>query len=128
MTLRLPPDASAQISAETDAGAVRSQGLSLTEQHFTPRSAGGQYSAQLEPGEATVELRTKNGTILIAAADSLPADTAMTPQDASAPAMPDRPAPPVPTSDTTVAPEAPEDTAATVSSSPNATASDTTAP
>ena len=41
VTLRLPPDASAQIEAETDAGAIRSEGLSLTDQHFTPRNAGG---------------------------------------------------------------------------------------
>lgn len=118
VTLRVPPDASAQINAETDAGEIRSQGLSLTDQHFTPRDAGGQYSAQLEPGEASVDLRTKNGNVLIAAADSLPADTAMTPQDDSAPAMPDRPAPPVPTSDTTVAPERSSDT---VSVSPGTT-------
>ena len=126
VTLRLPPDASAEITAETDAGDIRSQGLSLTEQHFTPRDAGGQYSAQLEPGEASVDLRTKNGNVLIAAADSLPADTAMTPQDDSAPGMPDRPAPPVPTSDTTVAPEGSPDTTATVSSSPDTMTSDTT--
>jgi hypothetical protein len=128
VTLRLPPDASAEITAETDAGDIRSQGLSLTDQHFTPRDAGGQYSAQLEPREATVDLRTKNGTILIAAADTMSAEPAMTVPDDTVQAPVEPPAPPVPTSDTTVAPEAPMDTAAAMSTTPDTAASDSTAP
>ena len=111
VTLRVPPDASAEITAETDAGDIRSQGLSMTEQHFTPREAGGQYSAQLEPGEASVDLRTKNGTILIAAADTMTAEPGMTAPDDTVQAPVEPPAPPVPTSDTTVAPETSTDTA-----------------
>lgn len=111
VTLRVPSDASAQIEAETDVGVIRSQGLSMTEQHFTPRNAGGQYSAQLEPGEATVDLRTKNGTILIAAADSVPSDTTMTPPGDTMQGPAGAPVPSVPTTDTTVAPEASTDTA-----------------
>ena len=115
VTLRVPPDASAQISAQTEAGDIRSQGLPLTEQHFSPRNAGGQYSAQLEPGEATVDLQTKNGTILIAAADSMPADTAATdtttaPSAAPLQESPDTSAPPVPAADTTVRPTASPET------------------
>ena len=111
VTLRLPPDASAQIEAETDAGAIRSQGLSLTDQHFTPRNAGGQYSAQLEPGEATVDLRTKNGNILMTAGDSLPADTAGAAPEDTLGSSSGMVAPPIPTADTTVAAEATSDTA-----------------
>ncbi|PSQ95361.1 MAG: hypothetical protein BRD55_10900 [Bacteroidetes bacterium SW_9_63_38] len=114
VTLRVPPDASAKLTAETEAGDVRSQGLSLTEQYFSPRGAGGQYSAQLEPGEATVDLQTKNGTILIAAADAMPTDTAAT-DTATAPSAgplqktPEASAPPVPAADTTVRPTAESD-------------------
>lgn len=111
VNLSLPPDASAQLSAETSVGAVQTQGLDLTEQHFTPRDAGGQYSAQLGDGAASVELQTKNGSILIAAVDTgraepAPGDPVAAPERTGA--VPDLTVPP---SDTTVTPTAPSDTA-----------------
>ena len=104
VSVRLPPAASAQISAQTEAGDIRSQGLPLTEQHFSPRNAGGQYSAQLEPGEATVDLRTKNGTILLAAADTSNAEDGGTEVTLDTTDAEELSAPVVPPSDTTVAP------------------------
>jgi FlaG/FlaF family flagellin (archaellin) len=131
VTVRLPPDASAQLSAETSAGLIRTQGLALAEQNFTPRDAGGEYTAQLGPGEAPVELQTKNGSIRIAAlADSdttqaAPIDTVGTPTAApdTAPApAPDRAVPPA---DTTVAAPAAPDTAAPGGARPDPAAADT---
>jgi hypothetical protein len=124
VTLRVPPDASAEITAETDAGDIRSQSLSMTDQHFTPRDAGGQYTAQLEPGEASVDLRTKNGTILIAAADTMAAEPVMTAPDDTVQAPVEPPAPPVPTSDTIVIQEKSSDTASAISVSPDSVRSD----
>jgi len=97
VTLRLPPASSAQISAQTSAGVVRTQGLPLTDQRFSPRNAGGRYDAQLGAGGgAPVDLHTENGSILIAAPGST-ADTS-----ASSPLTPDSLQ--VPRSDTTVSP------------------------
>jgi hypothetical protein len=65
VTLRLPADASARFSAETRAGDIRTQGLALSEQEFLPRDAGGEYAAQLGTGDASVELHTENGSVLM---------------------------------------------------------------
>jgi hypothetical protein len=106
LTLGLPVDASAKISAQTSVGVIRTQGLALSNEQFAPQEAGGRYEAQLGPGEAPVDLRTENGSIEIAAADTTATDTAA--------AAPPRPGPAtdvsepeqrtVPPSDTTVAP------------------------
>lgn len=122
VSVQLPPSASAQVDAQTDAGDIRSQGLPLTDQHFTPRNAGGQYSAQLEPGEATVDLRTNNGTILIAAADT----TGPVPGRVDTTSSVSPPSVPVPTVDTTVVPEASSaDTMAPASPAPDTVPGDT---
>lgn len=114
VTLRLPPDASVQISAETSAGNIRTQGLALTNQEFMPRDAGGEYAARLGQGDAAVNLHTENGSVHIQAANP---DTTM-----------DEPTPEAlspPPSDTTVtAPSAPDttgeaDTTATESTPPD---------
>jgi hypothetical protein len=105
VTLRLPPDASAQIRAETSAGALRTQGLALTEERFDPQGAGGRYEARLGAGATAVELRTENGSVLVAAAAPAALDTT------GAPAAPETPAAlEVPPSDTTVAPRPAADT------------------
>lgn len=75
ITLRLPPAASTQLSAQTDVGVIRTRGLALSEERYRPRDAGGRYTAQLGPGAASVELRTQNGSILIEAADTAQTDT-----------------------------------------------------
>ena len=74
VTLRLPPDASAQFSAETSAGNVRTRGLALSEQEFLPRDAGGEYAAQLGTGDASVELHTENGSVLVQSIDTTALD------------------------------------------------------
>jgi hypothetical protein len=121
VTLRLPPDASAQIRAETSAGALRTQGLALTDERFSPQGAGGRYEARLGAGATTVELRTENGSVLVAAAAPAALDTTGAPSDTGeAPAALD-----VPSSDTTVGPQAPTDTANIGAASPDTTATDT---
>jgi len=96
VTLRLPPDASVQLSAETNAGTIRTQGLALTNQEFMPRNAGGEYAAQLGTGDAVVDLHTANGSVLVqatgttaepdtAALSPPPSDTTVTPPSESNP-------------------------------------------
>mgnify|MGYP000468094807 CR=1 FL=1 len=121
VTLRVPPTSSAGIAAQTSAGVIRTQGLPLTEEHFSPQDAGGRYDAQLGMGGASVELRTENGSILIAATDTsaAPADTSEAspgPDVVSAP------------SDTTVGPETAPDPAAEAPTPDTTTPADTTAP
>lgn len=110
VALRLPPEASTQISAETEVGAIRTRGLNLTEQNFMPRDAGGQYSAQLGEGEASVELHTKTGSILIAARDSVRNESSVDEEARDVEGGNGVPGLSVPSSDTTVAPTAPVDT------------------
>ncbi len=73
--LRLPRDASAQIDGQTDAGTIRTQGLSFATERFSPVSAGGRYDAQMGDGGPSVELRTQNGSITIQARDATSTDT-----------------------------------------------------
>lgn len=119
----LPPDASVRLDARTSVGSIQTQGLTLTDEQFTPLSAGGRYSASLGGGGPTVELRTENGTITIQAADTTRRDT--TQQSPSTDTIP------VPPSDTVVTPPSPDttDTAATDPSPiPDTVLSDTTGP
>ncbi|MFB6248570.1 MAG: DUF4097 family beta strand repeat-containing protein [Salinibacter sp.] len=103
VTLRLPPDASAQISAETSAGALRTRGLALTDERFDPQGAGGRYEARLGAGATPVELRTENGSVLVAAAEPTALDTSTAEGEEAGPLD-------APRSDTTVDPQAPADT------------------
>ena len=93
--LALPPDASAQIDAETDAGTLRTQGLTFTAEQFSRINAGARYDAQLGKGGPTIELRTQNGSITLRAVAPTQTDPADTTE---APAI-------VPSTDTTVAPQ-----------------------
>ena len=106
VTLQLPPDVSARLDAQTNAGAIRAEGLSPTNERFNPLDAGGRYQAELGTGEASIEVRTNNGTIRFQAAD--------TTQTA-------RPAPPP---DTLAVP--PSDTTVTSGPAPDSLQSDTT--
>ncbi|WP_119842310.1 DUF4097 family beta strand repeat-containing protein [Salinibacter ruber] len=112
LRLRLPPDETVQIDAQTDAGTIRTRGLSFTNEQFAPINAGARYDAQTGDGGPTVELRTQNGSIVIEAADRSATDTT------SAPAT-------VPSSDTTVTPQPDADTAETTA--PDTIQADTTA-
>jgi len=103
VSLYLPPASSAAISARTSVGVVRTQGLPLSEQRFTPRDAGGRYEAQLGSGGASVDLRTENGDVQIAALDTVAADTVR-----RRPLL--RDSLQVPFSDTTVTPQTGPDT------------------
>jgi hypothetical protein len=123
VTLRLPPDASAQIRAETSAGALRTQGLALTEERFDPQGAGGRYEARLGAGATAVELRTENGSVLVAAAAPGALDTTGTaPAGDEGPAALD-----VPASDTTVGPRPAADTARAGTTGAEPAGADTTA-
>jgi hypothetical protein len=101
ISLRLPPASSAEISAQTSVGVIRAQGLPLTDQRFNPQNAGGRYDAQLGAGGASVDLRTENGSILVAALDTVHTDSTARPSIAADSLR-------VPPSDTTVAPQAPD--------------------
>jgi hypothetical protein len=93
--LRIPPGDSAQIDAQTDAGTIRTQGLSFTDEQFALVNAGANYEAQVGTNGPTIELRTQNGSIVVGAADTTemadttqasPADTATAPAPATVPA------------------------------------------
>jgi hypothetical protein len=88
--LGLPAGAPVQIDAQTNAGAIRTQGFSFSAERFVPVGAGARYNAQTAEGGPTIELRTQNGSITLRAVSPSPADTA---------------AAPVPTADTTAAPQ-----------------------
>lgn len=115
VTVHLPPDASAQLDAQTNAGAIHSEGLPVSNERFNPLDAGGRYQAEVGGGEAPIEVRTNNGTIRFRAADT----TAATPPVPS----PDTLA--VPPSDTTVAPAPAPDSAQPDTTALDPTASDT---
>ena len=104
LRLRLPPDETVQIDAQTDAGTIRTRGLTFTNEQFAPINAGARYDAQMGEGGPTVELRTQNGSIVVEAADTARADTTT-----SAPQEPAT----VPSTDTVVAPQPDADTAET---------------
>jgi hypothetical protein len=78
-----PPDAPVQVDAQTRSGEVRVQGLTFRRERLTPVRAGARYTAQIGTGGTVVELRTENGIITLAAADTTSA----------APSVPDAPAP-----------------------------------
>lgn len=128
VTVRVPPAASAQFSAETRVGALRTQGLALTDERFSPQGAGGRYEARLGAGATAVELRTENGSVLVAATAPGALDTTGT-----SPAGDEAAALDVPASDTTVGPQPAADTtqADTMGAEPtgaDTTAADTTRP
>jgi len=100
--LGLPPEAAAQIDAQTDVGTIRTQGLSFTAEQFAPINAGARYNAETGEDGLTIELRTQNGSITLRAV--APTDTADT---TSAPAT-------VPSTDTTMAPQTDADTVDTM--------------
>jgi len=115
VTLRLPPNASVQINAETSAGNIRTRGLALTGQEFLPRDAGGEYAAQLGPGDASVELHTENGSVLVQSAEM---DTTMSEPESESLSPPP--------SDTTVTGPSAPDTAQTADTTSVNPAPDTT--
>lgn len=99
----MPPEASVQVDARTNAGTIRTQGLPFSPEQFTPVNAGARYTAELEADGPTLEARTENGSITLrartaAAADSAQADTGAASE------------PTVPASDSVVAPPPEPDT------------------
>lgn len=114
LTLAVPEAASAQVVAETQAGSINVQELQFASRRLEPQGAGARFEAQLGPGNATIDLRTENGSITLrrqpaepplpadsmaieppdtartaAPADTLPADTMPTAPPDTAPAAPD---------------------------------------
>jgi DUF4097 and DUF4098 domain-containing protein YvlB len=91
VTLGLPRTASAQLNVQTNVGVIQTKGLSLTNERFMPRNAGGQYTAQMGAGEASIEVQVQNGSITVRSADvgdgteAPPADTVSTPAEGAAP-------------------------------------------
>jgi len=91
ITIALPPDASAQLTAETQAGVIRSQGLTFGPESLVPVNAGFRYAAQLGDGAASIDATTRNGTITLQAAPpspNAPADTTAPPDTLAPPTTP----------------------------------------
>lgn len=65
LELAVPRDASLQVDAQTSAGEVFVRGLTFDPQRLTPLRAGARYTAQKGSGNATVTLRTENGSIVL---------------------------------------------------------------
>ncbi len=79
LELAMPRDASAQVDAQTSVGEVFVRGLTFDPQRLTPLRAGGRYTGQHGAGDATVTLRTKNGSIVLRQAPPmLPTERTMT--------------------------------------------------
>lgn len=82
LEIAVPPDASAQVNAQTSAGEVYVRDLTFEPQRLTPLRAGARYTAQKGAGEAVVTLRTENGSIVIRGAEPiLPAGRPVTGRD-----------------------------------------------
>lgn len=81
--LTLPPNADVQVRAETEAGAVRVEGLRFTERQLHPRGvAGARFDGRLGQGRARVMLQTEHGDIVLRGSGPnglLPADTLLRP-------------------------------------------------
>lgn len=92
ITVSLPENVSAQIAAQTLAGAVRTNGLSFEDRQLEPLGAGAEFNGQLGRGNANIRLRTENGTIHLKEGrmDRLPSgDTLAVPADTSGISTPD---------------------------------------
>ena len=92
ITVSLPDNVSAQIAAQTAAGAIRTNGLSFEDRHLEPLGAGAEFSGRLRRGNANIRLRTENGTIHLQEGrmDRLPSsDTLAVPADTSGLTAPD---------------------------------------
>jgi hypothetical protein len=113
LELAVPRDASLQVDAQTSAGEVFVRGLTFDPQRLTPLRAGARYTAQRGAGDATVTLRTENGSIVLRESTPIlpsertmtePADTTRAAPDTTD-AMPDTaqadPASPTESADTT---------------------------
>ncbi len=83
LMIGLPTAASAQLDARTSAGGIRAAGLSFTNRRLQTNGAGSRLTGQLGQGNAPIELRTENGSIIIeeGLTMELPADTLAAPVD-----------------------------------------------
>lgn len=110
----LPEVTSARVAARTSAGDIRTEGLNFKQRRLEPKGAGAQFEAQLGAGNATIDLRTENGTITLRAGTIQPGPmqpdtTALPPPDSARPVPADSPAAASP-SDTTAPPAPAPDT------------------
>lgn len=114
--LGLPTDASIELDARTNVGSIRTGGLTLMAERFTPLNAGARYSAQMGEGETSVELRTENGSLFIQEADTTrppaPSQDTMVvpPADTVVPTLPSEPGGPSDTTDTVSTDQSSSDT------------------
>lgn len=65
LTLAVPETATAQLTAQTQAGSINVQDVQFTSRRLTPQGAGARFEAQLGAGNATVDLQTENGSITL---------------------------------------------------------------
>lgn len=84
VTVSLPVETSAQVAAETNAGAIRTTGLQFEDRQLEPRGAGSAFQGRLGRGSGSIRVRTENGTIHLVQGRMerlTPADTLTTPVD-----------------------------------------------
>ncbi len=65
VTLTLPGSVDARVTAQTSAGAITTEGLTFLDQHLNPDGAGARFQGSLGSGSATIDLRTKAGSIVL---------------------------------------------------------------
>lgn len=65
LSITLPSAISAQIDARTSAGGVRATGVSFLNRRLQRNGAGTRLTGQLGQGNATINLRTENGSITL---------------------------------------------------------------
>lgn len=103
VVVAVPEGVSARVTAATQAGSINTPGLTFTSQRLEPQGAGARFEAQLGAGNATIDLRTENGSItvqrrteVLVPADSMaiePVDTTAAPSNPRLPAPADTAAP-----------------------------------
>ena len=65
ITVSLPVEASAQVAAETSAGAIQTQGLQFEDRQLEAIGAGSAFEGRLGRGNARIRVHTENGTIYL---------------------------------------------------------------
>lgn len=87
VTVSLPVETSAQVTAETTAGAIRTTGLEFQNRQLEPVGAGSAFQGRLGRGSANIRIRTENGTIHLQQGRMerlAPSDTLTAPVDTTA--------------------------------------------
>ncbi len=83
----LPVETSATVAAETSAGSINTTGLEFQDRQLEPMGAGSAFQGRLGRGNASIRVRTENGTIRLTQGRMerlAPTDTLTVPVDTTA--------------------------------------------